>query len=111
LENLKTQKLKIKVPFRRVEFPSKCNVRKKHLLIHSSPDTILLNSLRKKGQTCKTAPIIFDKRMKKSYPEGIHMTPPPSIYRKVASSNTSRLETHAGFFRLLMKGIFDLYVL
>ena len=26
-------------------------------------------------------------------------------YRKVASSNTSRLEAHAGFFRLLMKGI------
>ena len=33
------------------------------------------------------------------------------IYRKVASSNTSRLEAHAGFFRLLMKGIFDPYVL
>ena len=33
------------------------------------------------------------------------------IYRKVASSNTSRLEPHAGFFRLLMKGIFDPYVL
>ena len=32
-------------------------------------------------------------------------------YRKVASSNTSRLEAHAGFFRLLMKGIFDAYVL
>ena len=32
-------------------------------------------------------------------------------YRKVASSNTSRLEAHAGFFRLLMKGIFDPYVL
>ena len=32
-------------------------------------------------------------------------------YRKVASSNTSRLEAHAGFFRLLMKGIFDCYVL
>ena len=31
-------------------------------------------------------------------------------YCKVASSNTSRLEAHAGFFRLLMKGIFDLYV-
>ena len=31
-------------------------------------------------------------------------------YRKVASSNTSCLEAHAGFFRLLMKGIFDLYV-
>ena len=31
-----------------------------------------------------------------------------SIYRKVASSNTSRLEAHAGFFRLLMKGIFIL---
>ena len=32
-------------------------------------------------------------------------------YRKVASSNTSRLEAHAGFFRFLMKGIFDPYVL
>ena len=32
-------------------------------------------------------------------------------YRKVASSNTYRLEAHAGFFRLLMKGIFDHYVL
>ena len=33
------------------------------------------------------------------------------IYRKVASTNTSRLEAHAGFFRLLMKGIFGPYVL
>jgi len=32
-------------------------------------------------------------------------------YRKVASSNTSRLEAHAGFFRLIMNGIFDPYVL
>ena len=32
-------------------------------------------------------------------------------YRNVASSNTSLLEAHAGFFRLLMKGIFDPYVL
>ena len=32
-------------------------------------------------------------------------------YRKVASSNKSRLEANAGFFRLLMKGIFDPYVL
>ena len=32
-------------------------------------------------------------------------------FHKVASSNTSRLEAHAGFFRLLMKGIFDPYVL
>ena len=32
-------------------------------------------------------------------------------YRKIASSNTSRLEAHAGIFRLLMKGIFDPYVL
>ena len=32
-------------------------------------------------------------------------------YRKIASSNTSRLEAHAGFFRLLMKGIFGPYVL
>ena len=34
-----------------------------------------------------------------------------SEYRKVASSNTSRLEAHAGFFRLLMKGFFYPYVL
>ena len=32
-------------------------------------------------------------------------------YCKVASSNTSRLEAHAGFFRLLMKGIFDPYIM
>ena len=32
------------------------------------------------------------------------------LYRKVTSSNTSRLEAHASFFRLLMKGIFDPYV-
>ena len=32
-------------------------------------------------------------------------------YRRVASSNSSCLEAHAGFFRLLMKGIFDPYVL
>ena len=31
------------------------------------------------------------------------------MYRKVASSNTSRLEAYGGFFRLLMKGIFDPY--
>ena len=29
------------------------------------------------------------------------------VYRKVASSNMSRLEAHAGFFRLLMKGTYD----
>ena len=34
-----------------------------------------------------------------------------SIYRKVVSSNTSLLEAHTGFFRLLMKGIFDTYIL
>ena len=32
-------------------------------------------------------------------------------YRKVESSNTSRFEAYAGFFRLLVKEIFDLYVL
>ena len=31
--------------------------------------------------------------------------------RKVASSNTSHLEVHDVFFRLLKKGIFDPYVL
>ena len=34
-----------------------------------------------------------------------------SKYCKVASSNMSRLEAHAGFFRLIMKGIIDPYVL
>ena len=33
------------------------------------------------------------------------------MYRNVASSNMSRLEAHAGFFMLLMKGTFDSYVL
>ena len=32
-------------------------------------------------------------------------------YHKVTSSDTSRLEAHTGFFKLLMKGIFDPYVL
>ena len=32
------------------------------------------------------------------------------LYRKVASSNTSRFEANAGISRLLMKGIFDAYV-
>ena len=32
-------------------------------------------------------------------------------YRKVASYNISRLEAHTGFFRLLMKWIFDPHVL
>ena len=34
----------------------------------------------------------------------------PVNYHKVASSNMSCLEAHAGFFRLLMKGIFDPFV-
>ena len=34
-----------------------------------------------------------------------------TTYRKISSSNTSRLEAHVGFFRLLMKGIFGPYVL
>ena len=29
------------------------------------------------------------------------------VYRNVASTNTSRLEAHAGFFRLLMNGDFQ----
>ena len=34
-----------------------------------------------------------------------------STYCKIGSSNTSRLEEHVGFFKLLMKGIFDPCVL
>ena len=33
-----------------------------------------------------------------------------NTYRKIASSNMSRLEAHVGFFRLLMKWIFGPYV-
>ena len=33
------------------------------------------------------------------------------IYRIVTGSNTSRLEAHLGIYRLLMKRIFDAYVL
>ena len=33
------------------------------------------------------------------------------IYRKIASSNTSRFEAHVGFFRLLIKGIFRPFAL
>jgi hypothetical protein len=32
-------------------------------------------------------------------------------YCKVASSNTSHLGAHVGFFRLIMKGLLDPYVL
>ena len=38
--------------------------------------------------------------------EGAELT-----YHKVACSNTFGLEAYDGFFRLLMKGIFDPYVL
>ena len=31
-------------------------------------------------------------------------------YCKIASSNTSRLEAHVGFFRLLVQGIFGPYL-
>ena len=34
-----------------------------------------------------------------------------NVYRKIASSNTFRLEAHVGFFRLFMKRIFGPYVL
>ena len=33
------------------------------------------------------------------------------IYRKVASSNMSGLEAHAGLLRLLMEGVFNPHVL
>ena len=34
-----------------------------------------------------------------------------TLYYKVTSPNASCLEAHAGLFRLLIKGIFDPYVL
>ena len=54
LENLKTQKLMNKVPFRRVEIPSKHGVLRNIYSFILDPATIWLNSLEKKGQTvCK----------------------------------------------------------
>ena len=52
LENLKTQKLMNKVPFRRVEIPSKHGVLRNIYSFILDPATIWLNSLGKKGQTC-----------------------------------------------------------
>ena len=46
----------------------------------------------------------FSKRTKSSNLERLVFL---TTYRKIASSNTSQLEAHSGFFRLLMKGIFD----
>ena len=37
--------------------------------------------------------------------------PLEQYYCKVASTSISRLEAHAGFFRLSMKGKFDVYLL
>ena len=37
--------------------------------------------------------------------------PAEKYYRIVASASSSRLEAHTGLFRLLMKGVFDPYVL
>ena len=42
--------------------------------------------------------------------EGLAFLFNKAYYCKVRSSNMSRLEAHAGFFRMLMKGIFDHYV-
>ena len=41
----------------------------------------------------------------------LNISRPQKTYCKVASSHTSCLEAHRDFFRLLMKGIFDPYVL
>ena len=76
LENLKTQKLKIKMPLRHVEIPSKHNVHKKHLLIYSSPHTILLNSEEKRSNM-QIGTNEFRQENEKLY---IHMIPPPFIY-------------------------------
>ena len=43
--------------------------------------------------------------------QGEKNTHPVTTYCKVASSKTSRLKAHAGFFRLFIKGIFHAYVL
>ena len=53
----------------------------------------------------------FSGAQKKIGKWGYSETLSSNTYLKVASSNTSPLEAHAGFFRWLMKGIFNPYVL
>ena len=55
------------------------------------------------GLASRGGPAVVKKRKKVAFLTHFY-------YRKVMSSNTSRLEAHKGFFRLLMKGIFDPYV-
>ena len=64
LENLKTQKLMNKVPFRRVEIPSKHGVLRNIYSFILDPATIWLNSLEKKGQTCNF--FILEREIKES---------------------------------------------
>ena len=42
---------------------------------------------------------------------GVDISVVADTYRKVVSANTSRLEAHVGIFRMLMKEIFDPYVM
>ena len=71
-------------------------------LLGDPPEVIKLLSLTLKAHPCPfihTLTLLYKQRFISN------------TYRKVASSDTSRLEAHAGFFRLLMKGIFDPSVL
>ena len=83
MENLKTQKLKIKAPLRHVEIQSKHNVHKKHLHIHSLPDEILLNSKEKRSNTYASGTnnsLQENERIISWMGFDIHMISLPSIY-------------------------------
>ena len=56
-------------------------------------------------QVCKPSPCRFIHILSRSALDNgpVQEVTQPCNYRKLASSNTSPLEAHAGFFRLLMK--------
>ena len=66
-----------------------------------------MESLIKMDRATKFQELKSQKTIQEVRSSNIQVT--KSMYCKVASSNMSRLEAHAGFFRLPMKGIFDPY--
>ena len=73
---------------------------------------------RKKLELCRTAMLyvvccflLEEIHFMEHFPLALCTIERKSIQRKVASTSLSCFEAHAGLFRLLMKGIFDDYVL
>ena len=86
-------------------------VDKNHLLLNFIPRYIIKDYCHQTVRRCCPRP---SKKCILQIPNKHHhsgASPFHLGYRKVVSSNTSCLEAHAGFFRLLMKGIFNPYLL